>query len=176
MHILAFFLGAFVGVLVSFSLVLSAASMLRLVLPDLVLRMLLSLFLVWAILSDIGLPFKIPYRSKQVPEWLRAILPISAVALTYGFMLGVGFLTLFTYSAQVAMLAAIPFQAGLAEVVMIGGIFAFGKTLVLVTGLKTDSVDEITSRFQCGVRGMRVLRATTAAASSTILYLILSHT
>lgn len=63
-------------------------------------------FVALAALRDLGARTPVPYPSRrQVPEWLRRMLPLGATAFVYGGQLGTGFLTRFTYSTHLAFVA-----------------------------------------------------------------------
>jgi hypothetical protein len=173
-HSVWFFAGAVIGGLVALSLVLIATLCLTAVLPDQWVRALIALVIGWAILGDLGLGVRLPYRRRQVPEWLREALPDSAVALAFGSMLGVGFITLFTYSTHLAMLLALPF-VGSVELMILGiTIFALGKSIVLAVGIGVSSVDQIAPRFRTTRAGLRSLRVATAVSSAAIGVLLVT--
>jgi hypothetical protein len=100
-----------------------------------------------------------------VPEWFRNALPPGVVATVFGFQLGVGFLTLFTYSSHVAVLVALPFLPSLGAMLGVAAMFALAKAFVLAATLGTESTEELTSRFQWDKARTRALRITTAATS-----------
>jgi hypothetical protein len=165
LHSAAFAGGAFMGALISaFLLVLVYGVLVTFFPEDWVTAGALAL-ITWAVLHDLGAPVQLPYRPGQVPEWFRRALPPGAVALAFGMQLGVGFLTFFTYSAQLAMLVALPFLGSLGDILLVIGVFSIGKTLVLLTTLGTTSVDQITPRFKWTVARARILRITTACTS-----------
>lgn len=174
-HILAFFVGSLLGALVSLACVLIVVALLQPILPENWLRIGLTVPVGIAVLHDLGLPFRLPYRQQQVPEWLRDALPQGAVAFAYGFMLGVGFLTLFTYSAHVAMLASLPLLQSFLAMFAVVALFAFGKTIVLGAALGVASLDEISPRFAVDRNRIRLLRLTTAITSAALGSLIAAH-
>ncbi len=137
-------------------------------LPHSVLVGCLLAIIAWAVGKDLGLPLWLPYRQRQVPEWLRDALPPGAIAVFYGAMLGVGFLTLFTYSTQLAMLVTLPLLG--TGGTMLGAIAAFaaGKTLVLSVAAGAPSIDAVGGRFHWTHRRAQLLRLTTAAMSVAV--------
>jgi hypothetical protein len=168
LHSVAFFLGTIVGGLVSLLAMLAVVAALGLVAPAHALPLLVLPVIAWAVLRDLGLPLPMPYRHAQVPEWLREVLPTSAIAATYGLMLGVGFVTLFTYSAQLAMLLALPFLGSLGAMILVVTLFALGKTTVLMAGFGAVSFDHIANRFVWSAHRIRVLKLSTAFASTAL--------
>lgn len=164
-HIAAFFAGVWLGGLISLAMVLAIVGGLSSVLPRAALAAVLLAVVVWAAGKDLGFPLWLPYRQRQVPEWLRDALPPGGIAAFYGVMLGVGFLTLFTYSTQLAVLVALPFVRP--EATMLGAMAAFaaGKTLVLATATGASSSAAVAARFHWTRHRARVLRLTTAAMS-----------
>jgi acyl-CoA synthetase (AMP-forming)/AMP-acid ligase II len=162
---LGFTVGAFAGALVSLLAMLIVALALLSFLPHAVVIAIAVVTIAWAVLHDLGLPLPLPYRRQQVPEWLRNALPVGVVATVFGFQLGIGFLTLFTYSTQLAVLVALPFLPSVGAMIGVVAIFALGKAIVLATTIGTTSTDEIASRFQWDKRRAHTLRMTTATAS-----------
>lgn len=122
----------------------------------------------WAVAHDLGAPIWLPYRRGQVPEWFRSAFSPGVVAVLFGFQLGAGFLTFFTYSVQLAMLMAIPFLASFAQVAAVAGLFALGKSVVLLLALGIDSVGDITPRFNATTGRLRILKLTSATASVVV--------
>lgn len=172
----AFFAGSLMGALATSAAVLLCVALLDAILPWTVVRTMLLVAISLAILHDLGVPVRLPYRQQQVPEWLRDAMPQSAVALVYGSMLGAGFLTLFTYSAQVAMLAALPTLPSFSVLLLVVSVFAFGKTIVLASTFGVDSVDQISQRFTVDRGMMRLLRFTTGATSAMLGIFLVMHT
>lgn len=109
-----------------------------------------------------------------MPEWLREILPPTAVAATFGFMLGIGFLTLFTYSTQLAFVISLGYFTSLAHMLLVVGAYAFGKTIVLASAAGTRSLNEVSSRFFWNRRREAILRAATATASVTLVAVLVA--
>jgi hypothetical protein len=173
-HILAFLLGSFVGALVTLFTVILTAMLIESLVPTAWLRIGLVILVGIAALHDLGLPIPLPYRQQQVPEWLRQTLPRGPVAFIYGLMLGVGVLTLFTYSTHVAMLSTLPFLSTLAEMIAVVALFAVGKTLVLVAAVGISSLDSISPRFSVSQNRIRLLRFMSAAVSLTIAALLVA--
>jgi hypothetical protein len=164
-HAALFFMGSFVGCIAAALLGLSVVELLALVLTGKAVAALAAGAILWAVLHDLGVPLPLPYRQRQVPEWLRDVLPAGAVAAAYGFMLGVGFLTLFTYSAQLAAILSLPFLGSLWEVVAVASVFAAAKTLVLLAAVGATSVSEIPARFHWSRSRIVMLRLATACVS-----------
>jgi hypothetical protein len=165
LHTGLFFTGTLVGCIAAALIGLAVVGLLRLFLNLGAVAIIAASAIIWAVLHDLGVPLPLPYRHRQVPEWLRDALPASAVAVAYGFMLGVGFLTLFTYSAQLAAIVALPFLGSLWEIVAVAAIFAAAKTLVLLGAVGVTSISEVLPRFRWSRRGILVLRLATACVS-----------
>lgn len=161
----AFLLGVFLGTLISLASLLALVTVLSAILPQAWVIDAFALLITWAILHDLGLPLPMPYRSRQVPEAIRNLLPQGAVALVFGIQLGIGFLTLFTYSTQLAFLLALPFLGPASRMLMAAFVFAIGKSVVLGTTLGISSIEDVAPRFRWSKRRMAILRATTASAS-----------
>jgi hypothetical protein len=165
LHVFGFFIGAFGGALVSLLAMLLVVVTLSSLISGTLVVAIAIVVIAWAALHDLGFPLPLPYRRQQVPEGLRSVLPTGIVATVFGFQLGIGFLTLFTYSTQLAMLVALPFLPSAGAMISVVAIFAFGKALVLAATVGAASTEELVSRFRWGKRRMRALRITTAAAS-----------
>jgi hypothetical protein len=135
-------------------------------------HMVAAALICWAILGDLGLRIWMPYRRGQVPESFRSSLPRMATAAAFGFLLGLGFATFFTYSVHTAMLLALPFtqQAPLAFGCLC--LFAAGKCMPLIASIGAEDTDQIGSRFIWWRTGMQTMRLTTAAASAACVLLV----
>jgi hypothetical protein len=132
--------------------------------------------LVLAALRDLGAPAPVPYRNgKQVPEWLRRMLPTGAVATVYGAELGTGFLTRFTYSAHTAFAVMLAAQAHAGWIALAIAAFAAGKSIVLFTSVAPKGERKFQDRFERRLpsHGFGVLRVGNAALTvATAIILI----
>jgi hypothetical protein len=173
-HAALFALGTGVGCLLAAGVALAIVSLLDQLLTSAVLAIIAASLIVWAVLHDLGLPLPLPYRQRQVPEWLRSALPAGAVAFLYGLMLGVGFLTLFTYSAQLSAFVAFPFLDTLWQVIAVAGLVSAGKTLVLLSAVGVTSPDEVVGRFRWSKTRIVMLRLATACVSLMMAVAILT--
>lgn len=173
LHTFSFLVGTFVGSLVPLLAALLLAEFLRSATSENAVLVGAVAAICWGMLHDLGAPVPLPYRSKQVPEWLRGALPPVALAATFGFMLGLGFFTLFTYSTHIALVAGFPFVNSLGGMLLVNCAFAVGKTIVLAASFGASSLSEITPRFRWSPAGDRVLRATTVSASLFIALAII---
>ncbi len=119
-------------------------------------------------LRDLGLPIPLPYRSRQVPEVFRDVMPLPVVALLFGLELGVGFLTFYTTSMQLTLVVTAP---GSTLVVTALGPLAFGlgKLVIVLSMLRVRSLDEVPHAMPTGWRHVRVMRLGTAVASVSVL-------
>ena len=166
--VLAFLIGAFIGGVVSLLAVLVVMRVATTFFDAAGLMIAALVVVGWGILHDLGLPLPMPYRSRQVPEILRQVLPSEVVAAAFGAQLGVGFLTLFTYSTHLALLILLPFADSLAEMLAALAFFAVGKSLVLFVATGVTSVDQIAPRCEWTRARGRLLRVITAATSITL--------
>jgi hypothetical protein len=177
-HLGAYWVGVVIGSLAAFGLVLTSVALLSFAVPTRFgLAVLLSGLVLLAVLRDLGLAVPLPYASRQVPESWRRVLPIGIAALFYGVALGFGFGTVFTSSTQTVMLVSLPFVGtGMVALLPIG-LFAVGKTLVLLLASGTDTEEEVLTRllerdsFTHGQIWMR--RVTTSGLSVAIWSLLL---
>jgi len=167
-HSAAFLLGAFFGGLLTLTGALAVVALADRAVPLHGLAVLGAAAIAWAALHDLGVPLPLPYRKRQVPEWLREVLPQSVVAAIFGGMLGIGFLTLFTYSTQLAVFLALPFLGSVPTMLGVVATFALGKTLVLAGVARARSLDEIPVYWNA--TGVGVLRTATAAVSLTLAW------
>lgn len=163
-----FWIGTFAGALAATTVTLLVAGTMMLVLPDSLFGALTLVVLFLAVLADFRLGVRLPYRNRQVPELWRRALPAGAVAVVYGAMLGFGFVTLFTTSAHIAMIAALPHLQSLPAVLGAAALLAFGKTLVLVPSIRCRTLDEVSSCYVIGDRDIWILRGTTASVTSIV--------
>jgi hypothetical protein len=135
LHLTAFVLGVIVGSLTTYAVAHAAYRLLGLLWPH---AWLFVAFLAvgLAALRDLGVGAPVPYpHGRQVPEWLRRVLPPGPAAFLYGGELGAGFLTRFTYSTHTAFVALLASQANAAVVLSSTAAFALGKSVVLLTSL-----------------------------------------
>jgi hypothetical protein len=126
----------------------------------------------WTAAKDLGLPLWVPYRNGQVPESLRDLLPRQATAAVFGFLLGVGFATYFTYSAHAAMLLGLPFLTNGWIVALSLLLLALGKTTPVLASIGGRDTDEIGAHFRWSRYRLRAMRVGTAASAVTVAGLI----
>jgi hypothetical protein len=133
-----------------------------------------------AILRDLGVRVRVPYpERKQVPEWLRRVLPPGLTALTYGGQLGIGFTTRFTYSTHLALVVTLAAVSSMKVVAVAVLVFALAKSIVVITSVGGSSYPEfeqrILKRHRSRVLGQKLLRLTNAAlASAASMVLIIN--
>lgn len=142
-------------------------------------RIIVSGLVLLSVLRDLGVPVPLPYRSKQVPEWLRDVASPGLTAGVFGFMLGAGFLTLFTYSTHLAVILALPFLKSGAEMAAVLVAFALGKTVVLLVTWNLRHVTDIESiapAFRWTTPRRRVLRTATASMSILVVLALIAST
>jgi hypothetical protein len=164
-HSAAFLLGALLGAAVSFSLAYAGIRLVRDVTSTRIAVAIAALAVALAIGKELGLQIPLPYRRRQVPEGWRGSLPVSMFSLLYGVMLGFGFVSPFTYSTHLAMLAGVPFASSTASLVIALILFAFGKSLVLASTLRRDSVRDSAFRSRTTRFGVFTLHVVTVGTS-----------
>jgi hypothetical protein len=130
--------------------------------------------LLYVAVRDFGFRVTVPYRSAQVPEWLRRVVPSWMTALVYGAMLGGGFLTLYTFSSHFAMWASAPLVAGTFGMAAIAAAFAFGKTLVVMSAIGTVNLDQVEGRVRTSAAGQRILRLANGTLTILVAVVILT--
>jgi hypothetical protein len=166
LHSVGFLAGVYVGALFALVAVVAAASLLLVVFPREAVVALAVTLILWGIAHDVGLPAPLLYRRRQVPEWFRRALPPGTVAVLFGFQLGAGVLTLFTYSTHLAMLAVLPFLGSTRAMLIVVALFALGKTVVLLVTVGATAIDEVGGRFHWTPVRARLLRAANAAVAA----------
>lgn len=174
-HGVSFFIGAVIGGTVTLLGVSLLFLVLRAVLPGrwILVPLLLALY---AVARDLGVAVPLPYRKGQVPEWLRNALPPAAVAAIFGFILGIGFLTFFTYSTQLAVALSLGYLPSLSQMLIVVVAFALGKSVVLSAAAGTRSLSDVSTRFVWGRWHRRVLGVATAASSLAIVSVLVVST
>jgi len=173
-----FFVGVLVGALASAAVLVGAIGLLSLVVPSKWLPVAVLPPAGLAMLRELGLSVPVPYRSRQVPEWWRSVLSTRMVALAYGLVLGFGFATLFTTSAHLVVLLALPFVASPWIVVWTVAIFAAGKTIVLYLGQGTASHADVVARLsliESASTPRRWARRITGLGASALVLIALLH-
>ena len=101
----------------------------------------------WAIsaLGAPGLPF--PRRRWQVPEQWRFTMPLEAMLVSYGVLLGVGFLTDVVLPAFWMFVLVCGFLASPAVIVPAWLLYAGTRFVALVLWLRSSGEDSLESRF-----------------------------
>lgn len=122
---------------------------------------------------EVGLAMPLPYARRQVPVEWRTRLALPTVSFVYGASLGVGFLTLFTSSAQFALVLLspfAPFPVVLAAIAMYG----VGKTLVVLVVAGTSTHAAALERLLMAVEGFGppLTRRLIAATATTIVMVV----
>lgn len=173
LHSGAFLAGVFIGALFVLVAVIAAASLLLLALPTEAVVAIAAGLILWGIAHDVGFPVRLPYRRRQVPEWFRRALPPGTVAALFGFQLGVGVLTLFTYSSHIAMLALLPFLHSVQVLLVVVALFAIGKTIVLLVTIGANDIDEVTNRFRWTPLRLRLLRSANVGVAAWAAFAII---
>jgi hypothetical protein len=177
LHILYFWIGLSTGALVTGSAAYLAVSTVRHVLPTPAVAVVCFLPLVLVVLHDAGLPTPVPYPDAQVPEWLRRIVPPGVFSPAYGAMLGMGFLTRYTFSAHFAMIFGVAFLSGLRGVLLVSLAFATGKIIVFLPAPKKASISELGKQFDARYyirrHGHFALRAASVAVTAGMLVSLL---
>lgn len=131
-----------------------------------------------AALRDVGLPAPIPYPShRQVPEWLRRVLPPGMTAIAYGGQLGTGFLTRFTYSTHTAFVALLATQSSPAVVGTAVLAFAVSKSIVVVSSPTGSSYAEFEQRIlrRHRIRGQTILRSANVALTLAVAVVLVTN-
>ncbi len=130
---------------------------------------------VWAALHDLGLPLPMPYRNRQVPEWLRAALPFEALAFAFGLLLGIGFLTLFTYSVHFAFSLLLPLTGDFSSILISAVAFGIGKAVVLIRVSRVDTMSQVReiARVSPSRTASLALRSMSALVAITTTVLLL---
>jgi hypothetical protein len=117
-----------------------------------------------AALHDLGLPIPMPYRQRQVPSGWRTSVPnTAAMASIYGFALGLGFVTLYTSSLHLALIALAPASASSPTVVAAALAYAVGKATPILVAVGTETHDQVLER---------VIRARTTGVSRLVRHLV----
>lgn len=168
-----FFIGVLLGGAITFVVLLAIRDVLAIALPDAVLAAAVAAVVGLAVARDLGVKAPVPYRRKQVPEWLRSTLPPTGTAIAFGTHLGIGFLTLFTFSVHLAAFATLPFVEVSSATLLALVAFAGGKSVVLLTPIGATSFEEIEWRLRSRRMAIRVLHLATAAFSVLTLVMFL---
>ncbi len=135
----AFFAGTLLGGLASAALVIAGVSALSSFLPRSLLIGAICSAIGLAAVREVGIPVPVPYRTKQVPEWWRSVMPLRTASFAYGVLLGLGFATPFTSSAHMATVLSLPLLGSTSHVIMVIAVLAFGRILPLFIGVRATS-------------------------------------
>jgi len=115
-------------------------------------------------------PTRVPYGTRQVPEWLRKIVPPSVTAIVYGGMLGLGFATRYTYSAHTAMVVGAAFME-YQTIIAVSVLFASGKSVVVVATPRApirEIEEAFDRRFRIRRYGETILRGANVGISCIV--------
>jgi hypothetical protein len=103
-----------------------------------------------------GLPFPIPDRRRQVPQWWRSTFSVNSAAMLYGLGLGVGFLTYVRYGTLVAV-SAVAIASGDplagAAVMMVFGLVRGLSVGVAWTADSIERVQSVVDRLESLAEG-----------------------
>lgn len=164
-----FFAGTVIGSALAVSLAWTTLGLIRVATSEHVAIAAAILVIALAAARELGAAVPLPYRRQQVPERWRGTMPTWAFSFLYGLLLGFGFVSPFTYSTHLAMLAGVPFVGSLTSLTLAIGLFAIGKSLSLFTTLSRDgdgasSVHSGITRF-----GRFTLHVVTVATSGLVV-------
>jgi hypothetical protein len=128
----------------------------------------LVLVSIWAVLRDaLGRAIPVPYLNRQVPEWFRSVLPLQATGFAFGGLLGLGFVTKFTYGLHMAVMVGLAlYVPPLSALVAIVSHSLFRLVNTLVTYPTPHELAEVFSRWS---RRRWLLRLWSAASTSALL-------
>lgn len=142
-----FFVGTFLGALVTYGL-LRGLFITELHEGRIVLLVAILVVGVCGSLRDLGKRAPVPYVNKQVPEWLRGIVPLPVTSVIYGFLLGLGFVTKFTYGAHLTLVLVLattePPRAAFAGLLL----YAIARTVATSIGRTEQSPGTLALTFQ----------------------------
>lgn len=177
-HVLLFWTGAALGAVITGATAYAVVHLLLLVAPKTVAVGAAISLAGLCIARDAGLPLWVPYRKEQVPEWLRRMLPSELTAVIYGWMIGLGFATRYTYSGHFAMVVGAAFLS-FPALVGVAVLFAASKTLVIVLAPRvglSEIGEACDRRFLYRRYGTHALRGANATLSALVLALLLFST
>jgi hypothetical protein len=129
-----------------------------------------------AVVRDLGLRVPVPYVDLQVAEWLRGTLSPLGVAASYGWLLGLGFATKFTYSLHTALFFALPILLSPAEAVAVVATWSAARVLVTFVGSESDGPAQVCQYFASEAVRVRRLHWAAAAASSAAIVWVFGQT
>ncbi len=176
-HVGLFALGVGLGALLTYCIARGLYAALATISPAAWLAVALPLVAL-AALRDLGVRTPVPYPARrQVPEWLRRMLPPGLTAIAYGGQLGTGFLTRFTYSTHIAFVALLASQSSTTVVGASVLAFALSKSIVVVSSLAGDSYPEFERRllYRHRARGQATLRAANAALALAVAFVLIAN-
>jgi hypothetical protein len=177
LHVVLFVVGVGTGALVIYTITRVLYVLVAAISPSAWLAVTLPLIGL-AALRDLGVPAPVPYPARrQVPEWLRGMLPPGLTAIAYGGQLGTGFLTRFTYSTHTAFVALLATQPPAAVVAVAVLAFALSKSFVVASSLAGKSYPEFEQRLlrRHRNRGQTTLRLANAALAVTAAAVLITN-
>ncbi|MGH3429215.1 MAG: hypothetical protein ACRDQZ_16885 [Mycobacteriales bacterium] len=172
---LLYTLGTTLGALGTVTAVALAADGARAIGGEALVTVVLIAGLTCCVGRDIGLPLPVPFRGKQVPEHARQFLPRSVMVVVFGVMLGVGFLTLFTYAVPIGVLVVASQSASAVVAVAMCATYAAGKSFPLLIALCGHDEVDVTRQFVWSTTSMRALRYASAACTLWLMGYLISR-
>lgn len=172
--VLAFALGVFAGSLCTYVLARGIVAVL-IQGSRVTVLVLLAGVAALGIARDAGLAVPVPYRRAQVPATWRNVLPLEATALAYGWMLGTGFLTLYTYAAHLALVVGLTVLISTPTALAAMAIYAGARTVGLLAGTSAERVDQLPQRFTAASSHMLALRGANMVAAGMIVLLVVGR-
>lgn len=128
----------------------------------------------WGGLRDLGFRIPVPYIPRQVPEWFRGLLPLPATALSFGFLLGMGFATKFTHGAHMTFMVVLattvdPLDAAVA-------LFAYSLFRAITTFVDSESPGSLAAGLQELSRATSVLSSASIGSSISLALTVFATT
>lgn len=102
----------------------------------------------WGAIRDVGIRIPVPYLNLQVPEWFRSLFRLPLTSLFFGFLLGLGFVTKFTYGAHLTLMLTLALLAPPKTAALALAAYAFARTLNTLVGSRAPTAGALAQELQ----------------------------
>jgi hypothetical protein len=128
---------------------------------------------VWSSMRDLGAHIPVPYLHRQVPEWFRSLFPVPVTSVLFGFMLGLGFVTKFTYGVHMTLLAVLATAVEPSNAIIALVLYSCLRTLNTFVGGRAESPGALAAALQRVRQKQWILRPASVVLSASLVSIAL---
>jgi hypothetical protein len=101
----------------------------------------------WASARDLGYRVPVPYINRQVPEWFRSLFTTWVTSGLYGALLGLGFVTKFTYGVHMVLILVLALTVPPGGAVVALAAYSALRVVNTFVGGAEESAGDLTERL-----------------------------